>query len=106
MTCRAAPRRRSLFSHRGLRIGGRRGQAESDQELEREAVSNAFNQGTSPHGPFNSKTGKPQTDDEESLIRARDQASPCQNKGGPEKDRGARRGVSIKTSAGGRQTVC
>src|SRR3954465_13392609 len=98
MTCRAAPRRRSFSIADCESDGGRRGQAESYQELGQKEVGNAFNQETNPHGPFNSKTAEPQTGDEESLIHARDQARPCKNKSGQEKERGAGRRVSIETA--------
>src|SRR5207237_9653824 len=107
MTCRAAPRRRSTFFIMDSESdGGRRGQAKSDQELGQKEVGNASNQGTDSHGRFNSKTGEPQTRDEESLIRAGNEASPCKNKGGQEKDRGACGSVSNETPSGGRHTVC
>ena len=82
-------------------MGGRRGQAEVDQELRKKEVGSAFEDGTNPQGAFNRKAIAWQRRNQESLIRAGNQARASQDESLKTKDGGTRRGVSIEAATGG-----
>jgi hypothetical protein len=86
-------------------MGGRRGQAEIDQELGQKEGGNAFDHRTSPQGAFNGQAIEPKTHRQNNLFRARSQASACKNKSFEAKDRSTRRGLSIETTTASAQAV-